>query len=119
MQFYLTFVGGIFLKAGFGCVLIFYFAFGIFGQDPVAAPTPPPEDPIKISTEEVHLNVTAQSDAGKFIPTLTANDLLVVEEGDPQTITSIKKVPANVLLLLDMGSELNFVKRISATRLIA
>ncbi len=83
-------------------------------------PTPTPADePIKITTEEIHLNVTAQTGNGKFVSNLKADDLLIVEEGTPQTITSMKKVPANVLLMLDTGSEMNFVKKISLTRVIA
>lgn len=97
-------------------MLILISTFFTFAQTPT--PTPP-DEPIKISTEEVHLNVIAQTDFGKFVPNLTADDLLVVEEGDPQTITSVKKIPANVLLLLDTGDELNIAKRISTTRLIA
>ena len=70
--------------------IILSFAVCGFGQEPTTKPTPPDET-IKISTEEVHLNVTAQSDSGRFVPTLTANDLLVVEGGDPQTITRDRK----------------------------
>ncbi|HRH41814.1 MAG TPA: VWA domain-containing protein [Pyrinomonadaceae bacterium] len=83
-------------------------------------PTPiPPDEPIKVFTEEIHLNVSAQTSNDKFVPNLKADDLLIVEEGTPQTITSMKKVPANVLLLLDTGTELNFVKRNSMTRVLA
>ena len=88
----------------------------------VAAQTPtptPPDDPIKVATEEILLNVSAQTTNGKFVPSLKADDLLIVEEGAPQTITSIRKVPASVLLLLDTGGELNFVKRNSLTKVIA
>lgn len=113
---------GKFLFTGiFNSVLILSFVAGVFGQEevkPAVQPTPP-EEPIRISTEEVHLNVTAQGASGRFVPNLTAQDLLIVEEGDPQTITSMKKVPASVLLLLDTGSDLNFAKRISTTRLVA
>ena len=65
-----------------------------FAQNP--SPTPPDEQ-INILTEEVRLNVTAQYADGRFVPTLTKDDLLIVESGDPQTITSMKRVPANVI----------------------
>ena len=45
--------------------------------------------------------------------------LLVVEEGTPQTITSMKQIPASVLLLLDTGGNLNFVKNAKLTGLTA
>ena len=87
-----------------------------FAQNP--SPTPPDEQ-INILTEEVRLNVTAQYADGRFIPTLTKDDLLIVESGDPQTITSMKRVPANVMLLLDTGGEPNFVKSAAITRITA
>jgi VWFA-related protein len=88
------------------------FACVVCGQDPS-------EQPLKITTEEVHLNVTAQSVNGKFVPTLTRDDLLIVESGTPQKIESMKKMPASVLLLLDTGGNLNFAKTLKMTRLTA
>ena len=83
-------------------------------------PTPPPiEEPIKVFTEEVHLNVTAQTAFGNFVPTLKADDLLIVEDGTPQTVESMKKVPASVLFLLDTGGNLNFAKSLDAMRVTA
>ena len=98
--------------------LMLFFTLLGFAQDSSPTPTPPDEK-INILTEEVRLNVTAQYSNGKFVPNLTADDLLIVESGDPQTITSMKRVPANVLLLLDTGSELNFVKSTATTRITA
>ena len=90
-----------------------------FAQEPVTEPTPP-ENPIRIVTEEVQLNVTAQNSAGHFDPTLVADDLLVTENGAPQKIESLRRAaPASVLLLLDTGSELNFAKNLTLTRLAA
>ncbi|HEX8287227.1 MAG TPA: VWA domain-containing protein [Pyrinomonadaceae bacterium] len=82
-------------------------------------PQTTPDEQIKIVTEEVHLNVTAQTSGGRFVPTLTKDDLLIVEEGTPQTIESMKRVPASVLLLLDTGGNFNFAKTINMTRLTA
>jgi VWFA-related protein len=78
-----------------------------------------PDEPIKINTEEVLLNVRAQTANGKFVSTLKPEDLLIVESGDPQKIESMRKVPASVLLLLDTGGELNFAKSLKMTRLTA
>lgn len=94
--------------------LMLFFTLPTFAQEPT-----PPDEKISVLTEEVRLNVTAQYSNGKFVPNLTADDLLVVESGDPQTITSMNRVPANVLLLLDTGSALNFVKSTNATRITA
>ncbi|MCW5961633.1 MAG: hypothetical protein KIS76_15830 [Pyrinomonadaceae bacterium] len=102
-----------FLILGF----IFLFSIHAFAQD--TQPTPTEDEDIKIFTEEVKLNVTVQSVYGKSVPKLTADDLLIVESGDPQTITSIRRVPASVLILLDTGGNLNFSKTIDKSRLTA
>jgi VWFA-related protein len=78
-------------------------------QEVIPSPTPP-EQTVKIDTEEVQVNVMAQNRFGRFEANLTKEDLLVVEDGVPQEITSLRRTPANVLLLLDTGGELNFVK---------
>lgn len=90
----------------------------VASQVPTPQPTPT-DEPVRISTEEVHLNVMAQNTFGRFVPTLTKDDLLVVDNGDPQTITSFARTPANVLILLDTGGNLNFVKSAKLTGLIA
>lgn len=104
------------------CYLIIAFIiFSVYSsrsQETTPQPTPT-EEPIKIFTEEVHLNVTAQTARGIFVPTLKPDDLLIVEEGTPQTIESMKRVPASVLLLLDTGGNLNFAKSLNMTRLTA
>lgn len=89
---------------------IIIFTFSVFAQTPT-----PPDEPIKVLTEEVHLNVTAQTDYGRIVPNLKIDDLLIVEEGTPQTITSIKQIPANVLLMLDTGGNLTFAKNKAMT----
>ncbi len=96
--------------------LIFSFSLDAPAQESPPAPT---DETIRITTEEIHLNVTVQSRYGDSVPHISADDLLVVESGDPQKITSIRKIPANVLLLLDMGGNLNFAKTIDSTRLTA
>ncbi len=101
-----------FKKLFFAAFLAGLFAFSVLAQEP--SPTPP-DEAVRILTEEVHLNVSARDESGKFVPTLTEDDLLVVESGDPQTITSMQRVPANVLLLLDTGGDLTYAKNKAAT----
>lgn len=101
-------------------ILLTSSAYSAVSQTPTpTATTTPPEEPIKIFTEEVHLNVTAQRSDGKFVSTLVPDDLLIVESGTPQKIESMKRVPASVLLLLDTGGNLNFAKTLGLTRLTA
>ncbi len=93
--------------------------FLVYTSARAQSPTPTPaDDPVKIATEEVKLNVMARS-YGRFVPTLKPDDLLVVEGGVPQTITSMRRVAANVLLMLDTGGNLNFAKSTAMTRLAA
>lgn len=101
-------------KRLFSIGLVLFFSASAFTQEPT-----PPEESIKVLTEEVHLNISARYSNGRFVPTLTKDDLLIVESGDPQTITSFGRVSANVLLLLDTGSELNFGKSLDLTRITA
>ena len=100
----------------FAAVLVLSSSLSAFAQTP--APTPP-EETIKITTEEVHLNVTAQTSSGKFVPNLVPDDLLIVESGTPQKIESMRRVPASVLFLLDTGGNFNFAKTLDMTRLTA
>jgi VWFA-related protein len=74
---------------------------------PAASPTPRPYDeddqPVKVFTEEVRLPVVALDAFGHFDPTLVIEDVLVLEDGVPQLIRSVRHIPANVLLVLDTG----------------
>ncbi len=70
------------------------------------SPTPTPgekEDQVKVFTEEVRLPVVATDNAGHFDAGLEIDDVLVLEDGKPQQIRSVRHIPANVLLLLDTG----------------
>lgn len=93
------------------------------------SPTPPAEDkegqdPVKVFTEEVRLPVVATDNAGHFDAGLEIDDVLVLEDGKPQQIRSVRHIPANVLLLLDTGGgDLaglgGMAKRTSLTRDVA
>ncbi len=84
-------------------------------------PTPPTQqqEPIKIYTEEVLLPVVATDSSGRFDPTLEADDLMILEDGAPQTIRSVRRIPASVLLLMDTGGFRNPAMKTNATRDLA
>lgn len=63
-----------------------------------------------MSVEEVRIPVAAYDAGGRFDPTLSVDDLLVREDGEPQRVTGVYRMPARVLLLADTGGELNPVK---------
>jgi VWFA-related protein len=96
---------------------------------PNPSPTPPVEpkaevqDQVKVFTEEVRLPVNAKDTYGHYDPTLEVDDVLVLEDGVPQQIKSVRHIPANVLLILDTGGDSNGLsglsKKTSTTRDVA
>ena len=90
------------------------------GSRPSPSPTPKSEDqePIRVFTEEVRLPIAATDTYGHYDPTLTSDDVLVLEDGQQQQIKSIQHLPANVLLLLDVGNQLG-LKDTNLTRDVA
>ena len=65
---------------------------------------------LKVSVEEVRIPVAAYDARGRFEATLSVEDLLVREDGEPQRVTGVYRAPAYVLLLADTGGERNPVK---------
>jgi VWFA-related protein len=98
-------------------------------SQPKPSPTPPPEpkaeapEQVKVFTEEVRLPVNATDTYGHYDPTLEVDDILVLEDGVPQQIKSVRHIPANVLLVLDTGGDSNGLgglsKKTSTTRDVA
>jgi len=71
-------------------------------------PSNPPaeeEKPVKVFTEEILLPVLASDERGRFDPGLTVDDVLILEEGVPQQVRSVRLLPVNLLLLIDLGGE--------------
>ena len=89
---------------------------------PTPAPTPPiseSQDKVKVFTEEVVIPVTAYDDSGHLTAALEPQDILVFEDDVRQTVRSVRRIPANVLLLLDTGGALNPAMSASTAREIA
>lgn len=107
-------------------VLTLLIAGSAYGQSkrPLPSPTPPEQDePVKVFTEEVRLPIIAMDQFGHYDPTVEVPDILVLEDGVAQQIISLRRIPANVLLVLDTGGELSGLgglsKRTSLTREVA
>jgi len=106
--------------------LIFFASVHLSAQTskPKPTPTPPEEpktegqEPVKVFTEEVRLQVAALDQYGHYDPTLELDDVLVLEDGVAQQIRSIQHLPVNVLLLLDTGNQLG-LKNTNVTRDVA
>lgn len=77
------------------------------------------QERLRIVVEEVQLPVAAYDAYGHFDPSLTIDDLLVLENGIPQEVRSVRHLPAKVVLLLDTGGQLNTAKSIRTTRAVA
>jgi VWFA-related protein len=96
---------------------------------PKSSPTPPAapkaegQETVKVFTEEVRLPIVATDTYGHYDPTLEIDDVLVLEDGVPQQIKSVRHIPANVLLILDTGGDWNGLggmsKKTSTTRDVA
>jgi len=99
-------------------------------QTPPPSPSPSPspdqrdtQEPVKVFTEEVRLSVFAVDQFGHYDPTVVADDLLVLEDGKPQQVKSVRHLPANVLVVLDTGGEMSGLggmsKKTNLTRQVA
>lgn len=109
--------------AYFGVLLILFIgALSTSAQSRRIAPTPTPvprEDVERVNTEEVKLNVLAFDDNGAFYPEVTTNDLVISENNILHQPISVRRIPANVLIVMDTGGELRSVKSLDLTRKVA
>jgi len=82
-----------------------------------ATPTPTPaDDTVRVVTEEIKLNVLAFDRDGKFFEDVNGRDLVITENNILHQPTSVRRIPANVLIVLDTGGELRTVKSLDQTR---
>ncbi len=97
----------------------------LFGAGSVAAqsgriqatPTPVPKEEIeKVVTEEIKLNVLAFDENGEFFRDVTAKDLVITENNIIHIPASVRRIPANVLIVMDTGGELRSLKSLDTTR---
>lgn len=103
--------------------LVFLFAsVGIFviganAQSGRAKPTPTPTlEEVKIITEEVKLNVLAFDEAGKFVGDVKDADLVITDDNILHQPSSVRRIPANVLIVMDTGGEMRAVKTLDQTK---
>jgi Mg-chelatase subunit ChlD len=83
-------------------------------------PTPPPEDtPVRIETEEIKVNILAYDEQGAFVPNVAAEDIVITEDDILHQATSVRRMPASVLIVMDTGGELRSQKTLDQTRAAA
>jgi len=87
----------------------------------VPAPTPVPRNGSdeQILTEEIKLNVLAFDENGRFFPDVTDRDLVITENNILHQPSSVRRIPANVLIVMDTGGEMRFIKSLDQTRKVA
>ncbi len=100
--------------------LVFVFAGYAQSGRVQATPTPTPEDDtVRIATEEIKLNVLAFDENGQFFRDVTARDLVISENNILHQPVSVRRLPANVLIIVDTGGEMRVVKSLDQTRKVA
>lgn len=96
------------------------FSFAAAAQSGRVQPTPTPaEAPIKVATEEIKLNVLAFDEAGKFVADVVEKDLVITENNVLHQPSSVRRIPANVMVVMDTGGELRWMKSLEQTRKVA
>ncbi len=86
---------------------------------PPPTPTPTPErddDPVRVVTEEIKLNVLAFDEDGKFVTDVKEADLVITENDILHQPSSVRRIPANILIVMDTGGEMRQVKSLYQTR---
>ncbi|CAN5349249.1 hypothetical protein BH10ACI2_BH10ACI2_15010 [soil metagenome] len=83
-------------------------------------PTPTPvDDTVRISTEEIKLNVLAFDESGGFFRDVKADDIVITENNVLHQPASVRWLPASVLIVMDTGGEMRSVKTLEQTRRVA
>jgi VWFA-related protein len=105
--------------AAFALTLCASAAFAQSGRRPAPSETTAEDVPETVYVEEVRVPVFAFDEKGRADTRLEVDDVLVVEDGVPQQVKSVRRVPASVVLLLATGWDLNPTLRANTTRAIA
>lgn len=83
---------------------------------PTPTPPPPNDDAEKVITEEIKLNVLAFDEDGKFFSGVGENDMVITENDVLHQPSSVRRIPANILIIMDTGGEMRQVKTLDQTR---
>jgi VWFA-related protein len=103
----------------FSSIKIFLFIFFLYAVSNAQTPTPTPiqdDDTERVFTEEIKLNVSAFNREGKFVPDVKKEDLVIMEDGRLNQASSLRRIPANVLIVLDTGGEMRRAKTFDQTK---
>ncbi|MBK7932821.1 MAG: VWA domain-containing protein [Acidobacteria bacterium] len=98
---------------------LFGLVVSVSGQSGRVQPTPTPDDTIRVVTEEIKLNVLAFDERDNFFPGVEARDIVITDDDILHQPTSVRFVPANILIVMDTGGEMRSVKTLDWTRKVA
>jgi VWFA-related protein len=80
------------------------------GQSGQSGQRPEEKPVIRLDTRELVIPLSAYDAEGKFVDDLQPRDVLVLEENEPRVVTSIKREPASIVLVLDLCNEFGTFK---------
>ena len=83
---------------------------------PTPTPSPQEDDTERVTTEEIKLNVVAFDVLGNFVEDVKDSDLVITENNILHQPSSVRRIPASVLIVLDTGGEQRRVKSLDQTR---
>ncbi len=96
---------------------IILIVFFLIATSNAQTPTPIQEDETeRIFTEEIKLNVSAFDRNGKFVTGVKKEDLVIMEDGRLHQVSSLRRIPANILIVMDTGGEMRQAKSFEQTR---
>src|SRR4030095_10813154 len=75
-------------------------------QRPTPTPSLRDDDTERLATEEIKLNVVAFDANGEFFADVKGSDLVITENDILHQPSSLRRIPANVLIVMDTGGEL-------------
>jgi Mg-chelatase subunit ChlD len=100
-------------------ILFILFSFAVSNAQ-TTTPTPQTdEETERVFTEEIKLNITAFDNDGKFTSNVKKEDLVILEDGRIHQASSVRRIPANVLIVMDTGGEMRQAKSLNQTRATA
>ena len=79
-------------------------------------PTPTPEEPVRVETEEIKINVLAYDSNRKFVDDVRVEDVVITENNILHQAASLRRIPANIVIIMDTGGALRQLKTIYQTR---
>lgn len=98
--------------------IILFAAFFTFAVACLAQ-TPTSDRTLRVTTEEIKINITALDRNGKFVAEVKKEDLVINEDGRLHQASSLHFIPASVLIAMDTGGDNRQKKNIETTRAVA